>query len=107
MKLDQGVIGFDVDYATDKSGTVVTGKTDGRFERMQGALPDGTALASSEIKLDLPDLRVGLPADKSMTLATRPQLTMSDMTVSGPADFRAQQVLVQAPALAMSLKPAS
>ena len=105
VKLDQGVVGFDVDYTTDKSGTVVTGKTDGRFERMQGALPDGTALASSEIKLDLPDLRVGMPADKSVTLATRPQLTMSEMAVSGPADFRAQQVLVQVPALAMSLKP--
>lgn len=98
IKLDQVATDVDLRFALDPEGAAQgSGRVQVRLNEGSSALPDGTSLTLPSLALDLSDLSFRRAAAGAIEAATQVRVQVDTPQLSGPADVRAEQVVLSVP----------
>ncbi|QLH39342.1 MAG: DUF748 domain-containing protein [Defluviicoccus sp.] len=98
IKLDQVATDVDLRFALDPEGAAQgSGRVQVRLNEGSSALPDGTSLTLPSLTLNLSDLSFNRAAAGAIEAATQVRVQVDTPQVSGPADVRAEQVVLSVP----------
>jgi hypothetical protein len=100
IKLDHGSIIADARFLVDEAGvTAASGKADAKFTKTSGRLPNGTAVSLSSAGIGLANLDASLPGGGALSFACQPRIEADQPTLSGPVEFRAEKLAIDAPGM--------